>query len=296
MSSATTVTAANRMRQSAHRKALAARYGTYALITALAMLYLGPFLWMVSLSLKPVWELDQIPPELLPQTLAWNNYPEALLSPTRYFPLFFQNTLVYVGLSVVGLMLSSSLVGFAFARIPFRGSAILFTLVLSTMMLPNQVLLIPQFLLFKEFGWLDSIWPLVVPSFFGSAFYIFLLRQFFMTIPREIDEAAVMDGANHFDIYWRIMLPLSIPVMITVFALSFVAHWNDFFGPLIYINTRDKMVIAQALRLFVVPALPHPINLMMAAATATVLPVILVFLFCQRYFVRGVAMTGLREG
>ena len=296
MATATKATSVPRVTLQAHQRRVLGRAITYVLITALGLLYAAPFLWMISLSLKPPTELNQIPPALLPKEWSWSNYPEALLQPTRYFPLFFKNTLVYVGLTVFGQMLSSTLVGFGFARIPFRGRTFLFTLVLSTMMLPNQVLLIPQFLLFKEFGWLDSLLPLVVPSFFGSAFYIFLLRQFFMTIPREIDEAAVMDGANYFDIYWRIMLPLSVPVLITVFALSFVSHWNEFFGPLIYINTRDKMVMAQAMRLFVVPAMPQPIHLMMAAATATVLPVILVFLVCQRYFVRGVALTGLREG
>lgn len=293
---AAALTAAPSVISGVERRRRIGRAVTYVLITLLAILYAGPFLWMVSLSLKPVDELNQIPPSLVPYNWTWSNYPDALFDPSRYFPLYFKNTLVFVGLSVLGQMLSSTLVGFAFARIPFRGRGFLFTLVLSTMMLPNQVLLIPQFLLFKQVGWLDSILPLVVPSFFGSAFYIFLLRQFFMTIPREVDEAAVMDGATHFDIYWRIMLPLSVPVLLTVFALSFVSHWNEFFGPLIYINTHDKMVIAQALRLFVVPAMPQPINLMMAASVATVIPVIVVFIFCQRYFVRGVAMTGLREG
>lgn len=278
------------------RGARIGRIVSYVAVTVLAVVYAGPFLWMISLSLKPVHELNQIPPALLPYEWRFENYTDALLNPKRYFPTYLWNTTWYVFWSVLGQILSSALVGFGFARIPFKGRAFLFTLVLSTMMLPSQVLLIPQFLLFKELGWLNSITPLVVPSFFGSAFFIFLLRQFFMQMPRELDEAAVMDGATYFDIFWRIMLPLSVPVLITVFALSFVSHWNDFYGPLIYINDQDKMVMAQAIRLFVVPAMPQPINLMMAASAATVLPVIVVFLFCQRHFVRGVAMTGLREG
>jgi multiple sugar transport system permease protein len=273
-----------------------AKVWLYALVLLLAVVYILPFLWMVSLSLKPVQELDQIPPRLLPIQYAWGNYPSALLQPTRYFPLFFYNTVLYVGLAVLGKLISCTLVAYAFARIPFKGRTFLFPLVLSTLMLPDQVLLIPQFLLFKQLGWLDSFKPLIIPNFFGSAFYIFLLRQFFMTIPRELDEAAVMDGANHFDIYSRILLPLSSPILITVFALSFVAHWNDFFGPLIYINSRAKFVVAMALRLFIVPAQQLPVNELMAASVATLIPVVLVFLVCQRYIMRGVIMTGLREG
>ena len=143
-------------------------------------------------------------------------------------------------------------------------------------------------------NWLDSLLPLVVPRFFGSAFFIFLLRQFFLTIPRELDEAAIIDGANHFQIFWWIMLPLSGPILITVFALSFVELWNDFFGPLIYLNSNSKMVVAVALRLFAIPGAQLPIHLLMAASVVSVLPVIIVFLVCQRYFIRGIALTGLK--
>jgi ABC-type glycerol-3-phosphate transport system permease component len=272
------------------------RATAYLAVSALALVYAIPFLWMVSTSLKPTWDLDNIPPNWIPTQLTLANYPNSLLKETRYFPLFFLNTLKYVGFVVVGQILSCSLVAFGFARIPFKGNRILFGLVLSTMMLPAQVLLIPQYLLFKELGWLDSLLPLVVPQYFGTAFYIFLLRQFFLTIPRELDEAALVDGANYFDIYWRILLPLSRPILITVFALSFVAHWNDFFGPLIYLNGRDKMVVATGLRLFVMPAIQLPIHELMAASITTLMPVIAVFFVCQRAFVRGITMTGLKEG
>ncbi len=268
----------------------------YAAVTFLATLYAVPFLWMISTSLKPAWDLDNIPPNWIPTVLSPENYPNSLFKPTRYFPLFFRNTLVYVGLTVLGQVLSCSLVAYGFARIPFKGNKFLFSLVLSTMMLPAQVLLIPQYLLFKQLGWLDSLLPLVVPQYFGTAFYIFLLRQFFMTIPREIDEAALVDGANYFDIFWRILLPLCRPILITVFALSFVAHWNDFFGPLIYLNGRDRMVVAVALRLFLQPGMQLPIHELMAASVTTLVPVIAVFFFCQRAFVRGITMTGLKEG
>lgn len=268
----------------------------YIALTVLGVVYAMPFIWMLSLSLKPDVDLNLIPPRLIPSTFTWDNYPHALLSPSRYFPRYFLNTFTYVGLSVLGELIVSALVAYGFARIPFKGSAILFSLVLSTMMLPNQVTLIPQYLLFKQLGWLDSLKPIIIPSWFGVAFYIFLFRQFFMTIPREIDDAALIDGASHLDILWRIVLPLSVPVTITCIALGIVARWNDFFGPLIYVNSPDKTVLAVALTFFNIPGQPSPQNLLMAAAVVTVIPVILIFLVLQDYFVQGVTMTGLREG
>jgi multiple sugar transport system permease protein len=266
----------------------------YTLVIVLGFLYAFPFYWMVATSLKSLGEMDMIPPTLVPLAPRWENYPEALLQPTRYFPLFFWNTTVMVTLGVIGRLFSNTLIAYAFARIPFKGRNALFVLVLSTLMIPEAVLLIPQYLIFRQFGWLDSILPLVVPRYFGSAFYIFLLRQFYLTIPKEYDEAAVIDGANHFQIFGRIMLPLSVPILITVFALSFVELWNEFFGPLIYINTQSKMVVAMALRLFVAPQLPTVMPWLMAASVVSVLPVIIVFLVCQRYFIRGVALTGIK--
>lgn len=276
-----------------------ARWGTvlrYLALTALAAMYAMPFVWMVSLSLKPFTELNDIPPRLIPGSLAWENYPMALFQPMLYFPQFFINTLYYVGLSGLGEILSSAIVAYGFARIPFRGSAWLFTLVLSTMMVPSQVTLIPSYVIFKQLDWIDTYLPLVVPAWFGVAFYIFLFRQFFLTIPRELDDAAMIDGANHLQILFRIMLPLSVPAVITCVALAVVNRWNDFFGPLIYINTTQKQVLAVALTYFNVPQQATYQNLLMAAAVVTVIPVVLVFLFLQDYFVQGVTLTGLKEG
>lgn len=267
---------------------------TYVVVVGLAILYAFPFYWMVVISFKHISELDTIPPTLIPLRPTPQNYADALLQPGRYFPLFFRNTAIMVALGVIGRLVSNTLVAYGFARIPFKGRNVLFVLVLATMMVPESVLLIPQYLLFKTFGWLDSLLPLVVPRFFGSAFFIFLLRQFYLTIPRELDEAALIDGANHFQIFWRIMLPLSGPILVTVFALSFVELWNDFFGPLIYLNSKNNMVVAVALRLFAVPGVQLPIHLLMAASVVSVLPVILVFLVCQRYFIRSIALTGLK--
>lgn len=268
----------------------------YIALTVLALVYAMPFIWMVSVSLKPDVDLNQIPPSLIPSSIAFQNYPNALFQPMLFFPRFFLNTLEYVGLSVLGEVIVSSVVAYGFARIPFKGSAFLFAIVLSTMMLPSQVTLIPQYLVFKQFGWLDSLKPLIIPSWFGGAFYIFLLRQFFMTLPRELDDAAYIDGATHFDILFRIMLPLSVPAVITCVALTVVSRWNDFFGPLIYVNSINKTVLAVALTFFNIPAQPSPQNLLMAASVVTVVPVIILFLFLQDYFVQGVTMTGLKEG
>lgn len=282
-------------RQAARRAALSQSIIVHAVVIALGVTFAFPLYWMLITSFKTRGELDLIPPSLWPMTFRPENYYEALLSsPSRYFPRFFLNTTVYTLLAITGNLLSNTLVAYGFARIPFRGRNFLFVLVLSTLMVPGQVLLIPQYLLFKQFGWLDSLLPLVVPQFFGSAFYIFLLRQFFLTIPRELDEAATIDGANHFDVFWRIIVPLSRPIVITVFALSFVNHWNDFFGPLIYLNSNDKLVLSVALRLFIVPGQETPMHWLMAASVVSVLPVIIVFLFCQQAFVRGIAMTGLK--
>lgn len=268
----------------------------YVALTALAILYVMPLLWMLSVSLKPDTDLNTIPPSLIPSSFSFQNYPNALFQPMLWFPRFFLNTIIYVGLAVVGESIVSAVVGYGFARIPFKGSSFLFAIVLSTMMLPSQITLIPQYLLFRDLGWLNSLKPLIIPAWFGGAFYIFLFRQFFMTIPREMDDAAFIDGASHLDILFRIMVPLSVPVVVTCLALTIVSRWNDFFGPLIYVNSLDQTVLAVALTFFNVPGQPSPQNLLMAASVVTVLPVIILFLFLQDYFVQGVTLTGLREG
>lgn len=268
----------------------------YVALVALGLLYVMPFIWMISLALKPFTDLDNIPPNLIPSRFAWENFGLALFQPMLYFPAFFVNTLYYVGFTALGELLSSAIVAYGFARIGFRGSNVLFALVLSTMMVPSQVTLIPEYVIFKNIGWIDTYLPLIVPAWFGVAFYIFLFRQFFLTIPREIDDAAMIDGANHFQILFQLMIPLSVPAIITCLALAVVARWNDFFGPLIYINTNSKQVLAVALTYFNVPNQSTYQNLLMAAAVVTVIPVIIFFLFLQDYFVQGVTMTGLREG
>lgn len=276
-----------------HARQAFSRVMAYLVTAALAALFVTPFLWMVSTSLKSQPDLVQIPPRWIPDPIMWENYSKAWTA--EPFNRFLANTIVYTVLATTGLLLSSSLVAYAFARLEFPGRKLLFILVLSTVMLPSQVTLIPQYILFRELGWLDTLKPLVVPAFFGSAIYIFLMRQFFMTIPMEIDESALMDGANRWDIFARIIMPLSKPIVVTIIAFSFVSHWNDFFGPLIYLNRPDSMTLAVGLLLFKgdVDTLFH---LLMAASVIVLVPVIVVFFVAQRYFVSSITMTGLREG
>jgi multiple sugar transport system permease protein len=209
-------------------------------------------------------------------------------------PLFWLiNTTTVTGLAVLGNVLTSSLVAFGFARLRFPGRGFLFILLLSTMMLPDVVLLVPQFILFRELGWVDTLLPLIVPSFLGgSAFNIFLVRQFYLTIPRDFDEAARLDGASNWQIWRQVVLPLSTPVLIAVAIFSFVYHWNDFMGPLIYLQSENMKTLALGLRAFISPA-DASWNVSMAASMFLVVPVLVVFFVGQRYFIRGVAMTGI---
>jgi ABC-type glycerol-3-phosphate transport system permease component len=256
--------------------------------------FLTPFFWMVSTSLKAPGREFAFPPQWIPDPAVWKNYPETLFG-VLPFNLFFRNTIIIAVISTVGVLISSSLVAFGFARIRFAGRDTLFVLLLSTMMLPYVVTIIPRFILFRLFGWIDTWLPLIVPSFFGGgAFNVFLLRQFFRTVPYELDEAAKMDGASNFRIWWQIMLPLSKPVLATIAVLNFVGDWNAFVRPLIYLSTLDKQMVGVGLAFY------HGLtsgyskwNLMMAASTMMTIPIIVLFFFAQKYFVRGIVMTGM---
>jgi ABC-type glycerol-3-phosphate transport system permease component len=256
-----------------------------------SIIFILPFLWMISTSVKPRWEQLIMPPQWIPSRFVWENYSDPFTS--RPFPTWYLNTLTLVFLNVIGSTLSSSLVAFAFARIQFRGRGILFLIVLSTMMLPGQVTLIPTYILFTRLGWVDSLRPLIVPNFFGVPFYIFLLRQFYMTINRELDDAAEIDGCSLFGVYWRIILPLSKSALGVVAIYEFTFRWNDFFGPLIYINTPIKAPVALGLRFFQTRFDPQ-IGPTMAMTFVSIIPLLLVFYMAQRYFVQGIVMTGLK--
>jgi multiple sugar transport system permease protein len=275
------------------RNEFARRLFAYLFTTILALMFAMPFFWMVSSSLKSISDLAEYPPKLIPAVFVWSNYPEALRAAP--FGIYFLNTIKITALGMLGQVFSGSLVAYGFARLRFKGSGFWFMVLLSTMMLPQQVTLIPQYLLFRELGWLNTIAPLVVPAYFGTPFYIFLLRQFFMTIPKELDEAAIVDGCGRFGIFWRIIIPLSRPILTTIVAFSFIAHWNDFFGPLIYLTDPKTMTVAVGLLTFKndTQTLFH---LLMAASTIALVPVVIVFFIAQRYFVSSITMTGLKEG
>lgn len=226
----------------------------------------------------------------------WRNYSDAL----NYVPpetdhglLYLSNTVLVTLLNIFGTLLSSSLVAFAFARLRWPGRDILFLVMLSTMMLPGAVTLIPVFLIFKQLGWINTLRPLWIGSFFAAPFNVFLLRQFFLTIPNDLEDAAKIDGCSYLRIYWTIMLPLVKPALAALTILAFMGSWNNFMGPLIYLSSPSKMTLAYALRLF---QSSHSAEngMMMAAATMVMLPVLIVFFFTQRYFIQGITLTGMK--
>ncbi len=272
------------------------RFLLYALAIVTAVLFAAPFFWTVSSSLKPISEIYLYPPTLFPEEIRWQNYPDVFrLAP---FARFIWNTIVITAFAMFGQILSAAAVAYGFARFRFPGRDALFFVVLSTMMLPWQVTIVPLFLLFRYLGWINTFLPLIVPSFFGGgAFYIFLLRQFFMTIPRDLDEAAKLDGASSVRVFWNIILPLSTAAIATVAIFSFIQHWNEFMGPLIFLNSTDKFTVSIGLRYFMV----NPFEsdepreaILMAASTIVALPTLILFFAAQKYFVRGIVTTGLK--
>lgn len=257
-----------------------------------AVVVLTPVLWMVSTALKTHAEVLVFPPEWIPRTLRFQNFVDALTF--LPFATYFRNTIFITATSEVGTLLSSCTVAYAFARPRARGKSVLFIVLLSTMMIPYQVTLIPQFILFKLLGWVDTFAPLTVPSFFGSAFNIFLLRQFFTAVPRDMDEAAKIDGANHWQILWLILVPMSLPAVATIAIFHFMFAWNDFLAPLIYLNSNDNYTVQLGLSEFTAQYGSTPYELLMAASLAALLPCILLFFFAQRYFIQGIVISGVK--
>jgi multiple sugar transport system permease protein len=264
----------------------------YAALIALSVLFVVPFLWMVGTSITPGSEVLNLDRALFPSRPAWENYRIALT--TLPFHLFLCNTLIVTLLCMIGQTLSASLVAFAFARMNFPFRDALFVLVLSTMMLPPQVTMIPTFVMFAKIGWLDSLKPLIVPAFFGGgALFIFLLRQFFKTIPRELEEAARLDGCSTLGVYWHVVMPLSRTALITVAIFSFIGHWNDFLGPLIYTQSLEKKTLALGITAFKTLQ-GTEYHLLMAASVTVLTPIIVIFFLAQRYFVQGIVTTGMK--
>ena len=277
-----------------HRKVSAVLL--YAVTLFLGLIFMFPFFWAVSSSLKKPEEIITYPPTWLPETPQWRNY--ARVMEKVPFLLWVRNSVVVVVLSTSGALLSSSIVAYSFARFQYRGRDLIFLLTLGTMMLPAQITLIPQFVLFHKMGWINTIKPLWVPAWFGGgAFDIFLLRQFILSLPQDLDEAAVIDGANYAHIFVRIILPLCAPALATVAVLTFIGGWNDFLGPLIYLNTRDKFTLAVGLSYFQnlpeQPGIPMQ-HLLMAASVLAITPILIIFFTSQRYFVQGIVLSGIK--
>lgn len=264
----------------------------HAVLIAGCLLFLLPFIWSFSTSIKADDEVFAFPPSFVPADVQWRNYPDSLTA--LPFGRYALNTLALALARIVGIVLSCSLVAFAFARLRWKGRDILFFVLLATLMLPAEITLVPQYILFSELGWVDTYLPLIVPAFFAdNAFFVFLLRQFFMTIPRELDDAARLDGAGYFSIYWRIIMPLSKPALIAVGIFAFQNNWNAFLQPLIYLQDRDLYTVGLGLSLFQEQYYTRW-TLLMAASVAIMLPVLVVFFLLQRRFIQGITFTGIK--
>jgi len=262
----------------------------YSGLVVLALTMLIPFLWMISTSLMTELEVYQFPPKFLPSTWKWSNFFEAMTM--QPFGRFFLNTLIVALASVAGQLIFCSMAAYAFARLRFKGRDKLFGLYLATMMIPAIVTIIPAFLIINIFGWMNTYWALFTPTV-SSVWGIFLLRQFFQTIPRDLEDAARVDGASEFTIFWRIILPLSKPALATLAIFAFMGSWKDFLWPLIVTNRMDMRTVEVGISNF--SSLyntdwPHQ----MAAAVVVMLPIIIVFFIAQKYFVRGITMTGMK--
>jgi len=259
---------------------------------AVAIMMILPFVWLVTSSLKPQIQIFQYPPQWIPNPIKWENYVNALTY--KPFGLYLRNTMFIVTMNVIAVVFTSSFCAYGFARIRFPGRDFWFGIVMATLFLPYAILIVPSFIIFTRLGWVDTFLPLVVPPFFGGgAFNIFLLRQFFRTIPEELADAARIDGCSEFGIYARIMLPLSKPALTTVAIFTFLAAWNDLLGPIIYLRSPENFTVAAGLASFR-SQIDVSWDLQLAATTAMILPVVVLFFFTQRYFIKGIVMTGMK--
>jgi ABC-type glycerol-3-phosphate transport system permease component len=268
---------------------------TYAVLLVGSIVMIAPFAFLLSSSLKIETQVFQFPIQWIPNPVRWMNYVDALTA--KPFFLYIRNTMIIVIFNLVAVLGTSSICGYGFARIKFPGRDFWFGIALATMMIPYYVTMVPQFILFTRLGWQDTYYPMIVPYFFGGgAFNVFLFRQFFRTIPEDFSDAARMDGCSEFGIFWRVFVPLSTPVFITVAIFTFMASWNDFIGPLLYINSPDKFTVALGISTYrsQMAGSRTRWDLMMAASAAMIAPVLLVFFILQRYFIKGVVMSGIK--
>jgi multiple sugar transport system permease protein len=265
--------------------------GIHLTLIALSALFIVPLLLMLSTALKESSQVVSVTPQLIPHPFVWHNFVAAV--DAIPFARYFRNTLIIAGLNVIGVTASSSLVAYGFSRIRWPGRDVVFVFVIATMIMPTQVTLIPLYIVFRNLGWVNTFYPLVVPAFFGDAFSIFLLRQFFMSLPIELNEAAEMDGASEITTFVRCILPLTKPALMTVALFQFLYSWNDFLGPLIYLNSTRLYTLSLGLESYMGAHFTEW-TLLMAASTIITLPIVVLFFFTQRTFVRGISFGGLR--
>ncbi|WP_141504250.1 carbohydrate ABC transporter permease [Paenibacillus luteus] len=271
------------------------RYGYHIFIGGLALLMIYPILWLIVSSLKPNDEIFSTAYSLIPSTLEWNNYVTGWKGfAGNTFGTFFKNSFIIVILSTIGAVCSSALVAYGFARIPYLGRGFWFGCMMMTLMLPRDVTIIPQYIMFSEFNWLQTFKPLVVPQFFGIPFFIFLIMQFIRTIPADLDEAAKIDGCSKYGIFFRIMVPLIVPALMTAAIFSFYWTWEDFIHPLLYLNEPDLYPVSLALKLFLDGESLNNWGGMFAMSTLSLVPVFIVFFVFQRYIVEGISTSGLK--
>jgi multiple sugar transport system permease protein len=276
-----------------------ARLVTHLALIAGSAIFLFPLVWMVSTSLKPIEETMTMPPRMWPSVAHWDNYVRAVTYQSDklgYVPFleYTLNTLTICVLGVLGTVISNALIAYGFARIVWKGRDVLFALTLATMMIPGPVLMVPLYVIFRHLGWVGTPLPLWVPAWLGSAFNIFLLRQFFLTIPFELSDAARVDGCSEFRIFREIILPLAKPALAVVALFHFLHSWNDFLGPLIYLTDQRSFTLALGLQFYQSQHGGTEWNMLMAASTLVVLPVIVLFFFTQRTFIQGITVTGLK--
>lgn len=267
--------------------------GVYIVLLAGAVLFMVPFLWMLSSSLKSLDEVQTWPVTWVPSQLLWGNYAEVFMRTP--FARYLLNSAIIAGGGIIGTIVGSSLAGFGFARMRFPGRDALFFVNLTTLMLPAWVVIVPHFMMFSAIGWLDTYLPLIVPAFFGNPFHIFLYRQYFLGIPQELEDAAQIDGASIWRIFLQIFMPMSKPVTATVAIFAFYYYWNDLIYPLVYLQSQLKFPVSLGLRMFQTSNAVVNIPLMMAASMMALLPCVMLFLFAQRLFMQGAVITGVEK-
>lgn len=278
-----------RRRTRPHWGRLAMRALLVLVLLLLTIMFAIPFYWLLSTSVKPDSQIFVFPPVWVPSPIQWSNFSNAM----GFFPFwqYFFNTVFICVVTVIGTLISNSLIAYGLSRIDWRGRNVVFVLLLGTLLLPSQVTLIPLFIMFSHMHWVDTYLPLVVPAFFGNAFFMFLLRQFFMTIPQELGDAVRVDGGSEWTIFTRIVLPLSVPVLATVALFTFINSWNDFLGPLIYLQTPSKYTLSIGLSTFL-GQYGSEWSWLMAASALVFIPIVVLFFFTQRTFIQGITLTG----